>query len=68
MKTAKEIAYKAFCHNMGEPHNDLPWTELEKQERFNNWWSEWYHGSDHKDCFNSEHFVIIDRKIYIKAE
>lgn len=87
MKTAKELAYKAYCDALklavykvpGEcsPLNEIDIGDVfltfdiqptELRERFENWWSEWYGRQEHKDSFNAEHFVMIDRKVYIQAE
>ena len=66
MKTAKEIAFKAFLENIdGKFANESP---ASLRERFDNWWSEWYHHEEHRGCFYHEHDVYIDGIRYIKAE
>ena len=61
MKTAKEIAFKAYSLGYKGKPNEL-------NERFENWWSEWFHGQTHKDSFYHEHNVYINGKRYIQAE
>lgn len=69
MRTAKDIAYKAWFENLIDSEdNPYTYTPTKKQERFENWWREWYHREDHKDCFYNEKNVFIDGKRYIKAE
>lgn len=68
METAKELAYKAFCHNnidkMGAAPNEK---EIILEHNFELWWSKYY-GNTYQPEFNSEHSVFIDNKRYIKAE
>ena len=73
MRTAKELAFKAYCEGLMDgmisKFEDLsPDDQAKAENRFENWWSEHYVRAEHKDGFNSEHFVMIDRSVYIKAE
>ena len=66
MTTAKDLAHKAYFESIkaiGEIND-----ESKVNERFENFWSEWYGRQEHKDGFRSEHFVMIDRRVYIQAE
>ncbi len=66
MKTAKELAYKAYCHWITmDTEEELGDNEI--KARFENWWSEWYYPG-HRDSFHHEHNVYIDGKRYIQAE
>jgi hypothetical protein len=67
MRTAKELAFKAYLTGM-QKATPVKIEEGEIREVFENWWSEYYVRGDHKDGFNSELFVMIDRSVYIKAE
>jgi hypothetical protein len=66
MKTAKDLAYKAYCDSIKEIGTITD--EGKIKERFENWWKEWYHREDHKDSFHHVHSVFIDLKSYIQAE
>lgn len=70
MKTAKELAHKAYFDvYLNESHKHPKFINVGKlEERFENWWSEWYSRNDHKDCFDPKHNVYIDGKKYIQAE
>ena len=68
MRTAKDLAFKAFMTNVIVNPNEADFDIMLWRERFENWLSEYYVRGDHKDGFNSEHFVMIDRKVYIQAE
>lgn len=89
MKTAKDLAFKAYCDALklavykvnkikGEEINSIIDLEdvfitfnissTELDNRFENWWSEWYNGNDHKDCFEAELSVFIKLRRYIQAE
>jgi len=62
MKTAKDLAFKAFYDGVHlKRKNSL-------KERFENWWSEWYYKQEHNDCFDSKLSVFIDGKRYIQAD
>ncbi len=61
MTTAKELTFKAYSLGYkGKPE--------ELNERFNNWWEEWFIRQEHKDSFYHKHNVYIDGKRYIQAE
>ena len=68
MKTAKDLAYKAFCHNLIEPHNDAPYSEYEKQQKFESWWRDWFIDGDRRGHLHEEHSVFIEGRRYIRAE
>jgi hypothetical protein len=68
MRTAKELAFKAFMANVIVNPNEADFDMMLWKTRFENFWSEYYVRAEHKDGFNSEHFVMIDRSVYIKAE
>lgn len=65
MRTAKELAFKAYCHNLPKDE-DIATARL--QERFNNWWSEWFHGDEHRGCFRHDYNVYVEGRRYIRAE
>jgi hypothetical protein len=54
--------------DLSDVFNELNMDGTELKERFENWWDEHYVRAEHKDGFNSEHFVMIDLKVYIQAE
>jgi hypothetical protein len=67
MKTAKDLAYKAFRQYYTPlPKNDIEIMEM--KEQFENWWRMNYHDNEHRDHFQAEHFVLINQKVYIQAE
>jgi hypothetical protein len=68
MRTAKELAFKAFMANVIVNPNESDFDIMLWKERFESWWSVYYVRAEHKDGFNAEHFVMIDRKVYIQAE
>ena len=65
MRTAKEIAFKAFCHNLPK---DTDFSTASLQMKFDNWWSEWFHSGEHRGCFYPEHNIFVEGHRYIKAE
>jgi hypothetical protein len=68
METAKELAFKAFCHNNVDLMSGNPADREERMKiQFENWWSRNY-GNAYQPEFNSEHSVFIDNNRYIKAE
>ena len=67
MRTAKDLARKAYLDGM-QKVTPVKIEKDEIRERFENWWDEHYVRAEHKDGFNSEHFVMIDLKVYIQAE
>ena len=67
MKTAKDLAFKAYCEAARKAKEGY-FDKYTPKERFESFWSEWYGRQEHKDSFNSEHFVMIDRRVYIQAE
>jgi hypothetical protein len=70
MKTAKDLAYKAWRDAI--KFVDKSYLENSEEtaikERFENWWKEWFYREDHKDCFHPEHNIFINGKRYIQAE
>jgi len=58
MKTAKDLAFKAFKHNIFHFNN----------MKFESWWTEYYSKQEHEDSFEPELSVFIDGKRYIQAE
>jgi hypothetical protein len=64
MKTAKELAFKAYCEAFQvcgvTPEETLT-------ERFENWWSNNY-GNRDTTKFQAEHNVYIENRRYIQAE
>ena len=66
--TAKGLAYLAWQVNLVEPHNDAPYSEHEKRERFENWWQQRVWSNDSGPIFDPELSVFIDGKRYIRAE
>lgn len=72
MATAKDLARKAFIDGViigmtSEVENLSREDQAKLNERFENWWSEWY-GDKHQQCFYHIHSVFIDFKRYIQAE
>jgi hypothetical protein len=65
MKTAKEIAFKAYCANLPK---DVDYATADLQIRFDNWWGEWFHRGEHRECFYHKHDLYLDGKRYIQAE
>lgn len=65
MRTAKEIAFKAFCHNLPQ---DVDYATADLEMRFNNWWAEWFHRGEHRGCFYPEHNIFVESHRYIRAE
>lgn len=69
METAKELAYKAYCHNNVDLLTGNPKDKDDQlKTKFENWWSKHYHGDNYQMGLNPEHNVYIDGKRYIKAE
>ena len=70
MRTAKDLAWKAYNDGLKIVNPDYcnEFNASQRRERFENWWDEHYVRAEHKDGFNAEHFVMIDRKVYIQAE
>jgi hypothetical protein len=68
MRTAKELAFEAFMVNVIINPNEADFDMMLWKIRFENWWNEYYVRGEHKNGFNAEHFVMIDRKVYIQAE
>jgi hypothetical protein len=68
MKTAKEIAFKAFMENVIVNPNEGDLDMMLWKARFESWWSEWVTRGDHKDKFTPELSVFIEGKRYIQAE
>jgi hypothetical protein len=66
MKTAKELAYKAYYD--ATAHSFRIDDEITLKERFENWWIEHYVRGDHKDSFHHEHNVYVDGKRYMQVE
>ena len=76
MKTAKDLAFKAFCLNIDVPtrmslfhraDKSNESKEVQIKERFENWWSQNYGNKDQPE-FNPELSVFIEGKRYIQAE
>jgi hypothetical protein len=67
MKTAKDLAWKAYLDGMQKDY-PVKIDENEIKERFENWWKEWYYHREHKNSFNPEFSVFIEGKRYIQAE
>lgn len=65
MTTAKDLAFKAFCHNLPK---DIVYATADLQMRFENWWSEWFYRDDHRSSFYHKHNVYVDGKRYIQAD
>ena len=69
MKTAKELAKKAFCDAVKlQNENQGYFEQFTPEERFEGWWREWSSSGEHKDSFFHELDVFIGPKRYIKAE
>lgn len=71
MKTAKELAFNAFCQGMRGNSIFLPEDHevIEMENKFNIWWSKVYDGSENRGKdFVPDHSVWIDGKRYIQAE
>ena len=68
MRTAKELAFKAFMTNVIVNPNEADFDMMLWRERFESWWSEYYIRAEHKDGFYCEHNLYIDGHRYIKAE
>jgi len=68
MTTAKELARKAYCDAVKAEREGF-FNNFSPEDRFEQWWSEWFHSNDHKNCFYDKGpTVFIDLKKYIKAE
>jgi hypothetical protein len=67
MKTAKDLAKKAFCDAVKMDREGW-FKRFTPKERFESWWDEWYSKNEHKDYFDSELSVFIELKRYIQAE
>ena len=68
MKTAKDLAYKAYCDALKKIGTI---DEAIIRPAFESWWSEWYSREsflEHKDRFYHVHNVYVDGKRYIQAE
>ena len=74
MKTAKELAFKAYCDALivADPKFKEDWAgddyDAKIREAFENWWASYYHRQEHKDSFHVEISVFIEGKRYIQAE
>jgi hypothetical protein len=72
-KTAKELAWKAFCDALiiADPRFKEDWAaddyEYTIRERFENWWSDNYGNRDTVQ-FNPTYSVYVEGKKYIQAE
>ena len=66
MKTAKELAYKAYMDGM-QKAVPVKINPDEIMEGFENWWSNNYGNSD-TTKFNAEHNVYVENRRYIQAE
>ena len=68
METAKELAYKAYCHNNVDLLTGNPKDKDDQlKTKFENWWNRYYSNANQIE-FNPKHSVFIDGKRYIKAE
>ena len=70
MNTAKDLAEKAYYDGMKYINPDYcnEYTEVQRKERFENWWQQIFWDKEHKDFFSPEHNVYINGKRYIQAE
>lgn len=69
MKTAKELARKAFCDAVKlQKEKEGYFDKFTPEERFEGWWREWYSSEEHKDSFHHDLDVFIGLKRYIKVE
>jgi hypothetical protein len=65
MKTAKDLAWKAYSDNEYAIKGFI--VKEEVMERFENWWSENY-GNINSTKFTPEHNVFVENRRYIQAE
>lgn len=69
METAKELAFKAYCHNNMDLMSGNPNDREERIKiQFENWWSRFYTGDNYQSGMNHKHNVYVDGKRYIQAE
>ncbi len=61
--TAKELTYHAWQENLVKSYSDH-----EKRERFENWWSQRVWVNEHGPIFDPELSVFINGHRYIRAE
>ena len=71
LKSAKDLAFKAYCDGLKLNENEHfnPNDPNELQERFENWWIEWY-GDRHGNSFlsNCQLDIFVGTKRYIQGE
>lgn len=69
MKTAKELAWKAYCDGMKYVNPDYvnEFNVSDLRERFENWWSDNY-GNRDATRFHSEINIYVELRRYIQAE
>jgi len=81
MQTSKDLAFKSFCDGfkmkaywknyrakLSDNKNEDEQIKEFLQDHFEHWWSTWYNGNEHRECFQSRQSVFIDGKRYISAE
>lgn len=70
MKTAKDLAWKAYVANLPKDQFLVPDIKgcAEIRERFENWWTQNVYNKEHRDSFEPVLSVFIEGKRYIQAE